>query len=314
MTLPPTNFSGTNSNRLEPQLQYIYDSSISAYRAINQNDLAPSIVTNITGTVNVSGTDLVRITGVDNLVFFPVNSTNTVGVTGGVAITGNPTITFANTGIGVSGGNINITNYPSGFFIKGSGGYFGDGIISTVAVSEQGELFTTNVEQAENVFSRYTLNNVTNSGWAILVDKSDTGNYPHRYTGRLDVSYSSIQVDKDANMGVVTFINGSYGNVKVFNSLLFDRSSASTLIKEESYQPSQIKLAVIGSGQTPYMVGPLLTGETGINSSFAIPSALGVNTIPGSGDLLIRVESIVGGFNFSAKVLYHSEQSPSQPE
>jgi len=52
MTIPPTTFSGTNDNRLGIQVQFIYDATISGYRAITSQDvLSSSGISNVNLTV-----------------------------------------------------------------------------------------------------------------------------------------------------------------------------------------------------------------------------------------------------------------------
>ncbi len=59
MSVPPKIFSGYNFSRFDPALQYIYDASISGYRAITAADLAGAGVT-VTGVVTI---DQVGISG-----------------------------------------------------------------------------------------------------------------------------------------------------------------------------------------------------------------------------------------------------------
>lgn len=73
MTIPPLTFSGTNSNRLEPQLQYIYDPSISGYRTVLSTDFSAPIVS---GDVIMNLDQLqMQISGVQNTLITGITST-----------------------------------------------------------------------------------------------------------------------------------------------------------------------------------------------------------------------------------------------
>lgn len=73
MTIPPITMSGTNSNRLEPQLQFIYDASISGFRALTPNDFATA---SITGDVVVNLEQLEgQISGLQNTLITGISST-----------------------------------------------------------------------------------------------------------------------------------------------------------------------------------------------------------------------------------------------
>jgi hypothetical protein len=87
MTIPPITLSGTNSNRLEPVLQYIYDVSISGYRSVQASDYSSG---NSAGG-NSSGVPLPVPTGAATATFVQFNAPLVSGANIAHRITGSTT-------------------------------------------------------------------------------------------------------------------------------------------------------------------------------------------------------------------------------
>lgn len=186
-----------------------------------------------------------------------------------------------------------------------------------IPISEDGYL---QVQQPEfiNVQVAYSKNNIAASAWAMLIDLSDTVNWPHEPGVGIDVSYTSLQVDKATNtlgrlqVGVVTRIDGTNGDVSVFRGIIFDKDDgAGRIDRTENFAPSQIRCEVVG-GQTPNLLtSNRVLNDAGINTATALDSPLGTaTTIPAVGDIVVRYLHTSGGqWNAAVSMLYSANPS-----
>ena len=176
------------------------------------------------------------------------------------------------------------------------------------------------VQQPEfiNVQVSYSKSDIGASGWALLIDLSDTANWPHEPGIGIDISYMSLQVDKAQNslgrmqVGVVTRVNATNGDVSVFRGLIFSGADgAGRIDRVENFAPSQIRAEVV-SGATPSLLtSNKLLNESGINTATLLDSPLGAATrAPAVGDIVIRFLHTSGAdWNAAVSTLYSSNPS-----
>lgn len=189
----------------------------------------------------------------------------------------------------------------------------GEGMFPYSSTSE-GEIRTTVAEQEDNVFAAFGKTGIVATGWAVLVDKSDTTNFPHRETGRLDLSAVYLQVDRDstgegaARVGVVTRIDGTDADVTFVQGISFNKSDDRHINRDRNFSPSQLKCAVVG-GATPYIASQFKqTNVAALNTATALDSPRGAATvIPAVGDLVIYYERTAGSFDMSVSAFYHGQ-------
>jgi hypothetical protein len=196
--------------------------------------------------------------------------------------------------------------------IYGDGGSVYGGVNTKAVVTQDGEILTTESERELNAYASIGKMNVINSGWACLIDLTDTINYPHNQTGRIDLSYLTFQIDKDAiaagnvSAGVITNINGTSAAVQFFGGISFNNVSAANITRVENFSPSQVKLGVSG-GRAYRMASSTTSGITALNTGTRIDSYYGTGSVfPAIGDVVVQFARVSGSFNASARVLYHS--------
>lgn len=182
-------------------------------------------------------------------------------------------------------------------------------------VTPDGELMITETERETNTYAAFSKTGVSSPTWGCLVDKSAVGVWPHAYTGRLHVSYLSLQVDRTSgtlggfSVGVVTRTGATNGDALFFGGLNFNLNALDSLHleRQENFSPSQIKLDVTSSGTTPYCIGTLSTGHAALAVTGRLDSVLGTGTIqPAPGDIVVRFDRSTGTYNASTRILYHS--------
>jgi hypothetical protein len=176
-------------------------------------------------------------------------------------------------------------------------------------------------EQQDAVWVHYKMASVAATTATVVVDLSDTANFPHKDSGFLKIVGWHVDIDQVAagtstvRLGVVTSINASSGTVTWFyqKSLTLNVSGTSKL---DSFvlAPGEVNTK-IKSGATPYILGSDQTDLTSTDAllfqnDIPIPSARGgVNTaLPAVGDIVALV--VGGGANAvipTVDLLYLSE-------
>lgn len=185
---------------------------------------------------------------------------------------------------------------------------------SSMSFTSDRELIITETEREKNVRASYVLSGIQATTWAVLVDLSNIVTWPHKATGRIDISAISMQLDKSSNsvglmqLGVVTRVDATNGDVTTFGAIRFENSTENFIVRDVNLAPSQIKCDVV-AGVTPHIISnSKILNDTGIQSDVAIPSASGSNVIPAVGDIVIKYTHTSGGvWTGGMGILYHGE-------
>lgn len=184
------------------------------------------------------------------------------------------------------------------------------------SATDDNEILTTVTERERGVYVALVRQNVADTAYAILVDLSDTTNFPHDRNGRIDVTAVFLQADRDATaegavrLGIITRVDGTSADVAFVQGIRFNKSDTRTIIRDRIFSPNQLKLGVSG-GQLTKSLGSVTTGITAINTATPLDSPRGSATVtPGVGDLVAMFESAAGTYNATASVFYHGEVAP----
>lgn len=185
--------------------------------------------------------------------------------------------------------------------------------------SSDNELLTTVTERERNVFTAYSPGAITSDGttWACLVDLSDTDNWRHDRTGRIDISIINLSIDKSTNctgsvsIGVITRVDATNGDVTFFAGASFTNSSDNRIVVERNYAPSQLKCGVSGGVTTRIATSAKTANDTGIQTDVPLASFLGAGTVtPAVGDIVIRFVKTAGTtMSPACQLFYHGERS-----
>lgn len=175
----------------------------------------------------------------------------------------------------------------------------------------------------EEVFTaKYRLSVAANTSTAaVVIDLSDTTNFPHKNSRELNIDSLRISVDKVAastftvKVGVVNFVNASTGSITWFYSEEGVVNVSNTnVIGFYDYRPDFIRARVNESstqdtdGATPYIISNDTTsGSTTYQTDVRLPSMLAAGAIPARGDLVIFVQTGAGAVVANLKLQYHSK-------
>lgn len=160
--------------------------------------------------------------------------------------------------------------------------------------------------------------------YSILVDLSDTVNFPHKESGEIDLSRIDILVDKAAastgtiKIGVVNAVGASSGSVTWFLRDSFERNVSNTNPNLSfNLDGMDIKTHANGHtpggnviGTTPYILSNDKTTQSSVfQSTVPLPTPFG-NAAPGVGDIVMYASNndFTSTITVSINLLYHSHQ------
>lgn len=195
---------------------------------------------------------------------------------------------------------------------------FGDNLFPSSG-SEDNELLTVQTEALRNVFAAYSTGAITvnSTTWACLIDLSDTTNWKHDRTGRVDISVLDIEVDKSSNctgdvaLGVITRVDATNGDVTFFADLIFDNADGTRLTIDRNYSPSAIRCGVTAGVATKIATNDVALNETAIQTDVPLASFRGAGTVtPAVGDIVAKFVKNAGTtMTVYIELLYHGERS-----
>lgn len=154
----------------------------------------------------------------------------------------------------------------------------------------------------------------------ILIDLTDTTNWPHKDTGELHINSIEINLDKAAastttvRLGVVNFVNASTGSVTWFSGIksinnvsntnstfqfLFPDLGINTKVRPASTPDTD--------GSTPYIISTETTsGSTAFQDDTAMPTIRSTTIIPKVGDIVMEIGKSGTAIVYDLLVKYHS--------
>lgn len=169
---------------------------------------------------------------------------------------------------------------------------------------------------------RYRLSVAANTSTAaVVIDLSDTTNFPHKQTRALNINSIRIELDKVAastcsvKLGVVNMVNPSTGSVTWFYNKSHEVNVSNTDIRDflnyvPNYIPCRVnKNADSVDGSTPYILSNDTTsGSTIYQTDVNLPSPLAAGTTkPGTGDVVMSVQT-GGATVVNLTIQYSSEK------
>lgn len=141
------------------------------------------------------------------------------------------------------------------------------------------------------------------STYTVLVDLSDTTNWPHKNAKSLEIKRVKILVDKTAastctvRLGVVNHVNASTGSVTWFTGLQNERNVSNTNNALYHFLDNTVyNLTVYRAnnnqteGATPFLLSnEVTTASTIFQNDVRLPAPIAAGVIPAVGDLVLQV-------------------------
>lgn len=182
-----------------------------------------------------------------------------------------------------------------------------------LSVTDDGELWITETEREYGVWAAITgVQNTATTTWYGLIDLSDTVNFPHETTGRLDFSFVRLSVDKagaargSISFCIVTRIDGTNADLVCFANGNFTQNDTGAIEVNANLAPHQVKTNVENQRLARFKTNAVLLNQTAINTGVTLTGP-GTNFTPAVGDCIVRVVTTTGGdLAFVAAVNYHA--------
>lgn len=198
-------------------------------------------------------------------------------------------------------------------------------IISVCSISAEAGIFDNIPDKAVSVHYKLTVAANT-STHTVLVDLSNTTNWPHKETGYIAIDALKVTVDKVAassptvKIGVVTFVDASTGSVAYAWSLDASKNVSNTSVEAfNNWSPSFLRLKVnptaptgvlFTDGSTPYLLSSEhVRANTAFQTDVILPNPYGTDAAPGLGDIILSVNNVdaTNSVIVIVDLLYHSE-------
>jgi len=188
-------------------------------------------------------------------------------------------------------------------------------ILETATFTTDGEMFTTQTEREINVHALMA-GGVTVIGtyWYGIIDLSDTTNWPHDNTNRIDISVLYLNIDKagaargTVGLGVITRIDGTSADIEFIAGHSFIQNASDSIDFAVNIAPTQLKCNVVGGTLARIKTGVKALAVTAINTGTTLSFGTGGPTFtPAVGDIVFRLITTTNGdVNFFSELAYHS--------
>lgn len=191
----------------------------------------------------------------------------------------------------------------------------GDDGVNDGDVSENNPVPTTTVERIKNFHAHFHKEGVTSTTYAVLVDLSDTTNWPHNETGYVDISTTESQVvitsaqgaNGSLRLGVITRIDGVDADIVWADCSHFSKSGSEQIDRSFNYSPSQIRFEISGGSLTQMVSNEVSLNVAAINTGITLESSAGISVTPAVGDVVLGMTVSSGTVTFVYDIMYHSE-------
>jgi len=193
-----------------------------------------------------------------------------------------------------------------------------------IGISSISHAWDFGINHDANVYVKYqqSIASALTSTSAVVIDLSDSTNWPHSETGEIRVSWLKVSLDKAAastetiKLGVVNFVNASTGTVTWFYSLPSGYNVSNTNVVDTiNYAPAWLNLRVNpanqdDAGTTPYILSNDKTdGSTTYQNDVSLPTTYGTDAAPGYGDVILYVDnSDAKDINVTVEIIYQTKK------
>lgn len=179
---------------------------------------------------------------------------------------------------------------------------------------------TATADAVDNVAVHFELASETTATSTILVDRSDTTNFPHSLVGINGLEIAQIHIDWETNvsatttgkLGVIASSSPDGANVDVYWFETFSFSTVNDLnsfngrqSKTISYSPSTVKLDLSNGTPASFITNDSLLWTTSYATTTKLISPNGYIS-PGVGDLVMDIYDQKGTATTTSTIIYRS--------
>lgn len=169
------------------------------------------------------------------------------------------------------------------------------------STSADNELLVTTKESQRAHFVALSINDIGATEYGILIDLSDTANYPHNNTGHVNLSAVYINVDRPGSsvglvqLGVITRIDGTDADIAFVQGVGFEKGSETIINRDRLFSPNRMVCRVESGALTDVATSFITLNDAAVNTGVSLPNALGGTSTPEVGDIIVKFSSLSGG-------------------
>lgn len=160
-------------------------------------------------------------------------------------------------------------------------------------------------------FAAMSMSGIVAGGFAILVDLSDTTNFPHDIVGGIYASGVYLSVDRDNTatgdlfLGVITRIDGASADISYLQGFHFEKANDQSVFRDRVYGPDNLLSFEVSGGQLVGSITGAKLTTTSVNTGVTLASPRGAATVvPAVGDIIVGWRHTAGEYSFAASMQY----------
>jgi hypothetical protein len=188
--------------------------------------------------------------------------------------------------------------------------------ISLLFLASQARAGLFELTRDDSVLVTYTTPSTSASTAAIVIDLSDSTNFPHKRTGSINISAIRVDIDRVATatgtvkLGVVVAVNASTGTVRWFWIKNYSKNYVSTPGADFMSTGSGVIRTQVVDGVALYLLSSLSDSlSTTWQTDVVLPTPTGTHTAPGVGDIVTWVNGdATNATQATFHILYSSER------
>lgn len=186
---------------------------------------------------------------------------------------------------------------------------------SNVLTTSDNELLTNTLAGNRKARALYSKTGIAADTYVIMVDLSDTTNFPHNQTGSIDVdsftasvSFATGTASATIKLGIITRIDGTDADISyLISDVVGVQSGNDTQLISHNYQPSSVVFKQSGGNIVGSVTNDVELTVAAINTGITLDSSRGVTITPAVGDLILKFDYVADTFDASVGILYHSD-------
>lgn len=158
----------------------------------------------------------------------------------------------------------------------------------------------------ENFVVHLDANNISSTEGFMLIDLSDTTNWPHTDTGHIDIIWITLNINPgssfagDVQLGFLTNVDGTNGDFNIIKTWHLERQAAE-IAKGLDYSWSHIPLT------TEMWFGPTTANDATWQTDTNLQGPDGNSSYPsGNGDLVMKITLTAGAVDVGISIGYHT--------
>jgi hypothetical protein len=186
---------------------------------------------------------------------------------------------------------------------------------ANVLTTTNNEILTNTLASNRKSRAVYKQNAINADSYIIMVDLSDTTNYPHAQTGSINIDHFTASINFNSgtaqatiNLGVITRIDGTDADITyLINDVVGVQSANDTQIINYNYQPSAVSFKVVGGALVGAVSNNIDENIASVNTGLTLQSSRNATITPAVGDIILKLEYVADDYDATISILYHSK-------